>query len=184
MSESQTPPATTPDNDNSVIRGLREQHKALNDQLKAKEAEAAELATKLQDIERAKLDQLEQLRLQLQDKETELATVKALADRLPSLESNMEAIYNRKIEALPEEHRERIKRLSSAGDWAHRLEAIDDALSLLPAAVARAGVLPKEATPPAKGTKEQRTPEQIKAAGWEFKPLLSLTPKPPVGTTE
>lgn len=141
-----TPPAPAGDQDNATIRQMREQLDAATAKLKA--------------LEREKLTDTERIRAENADLQKQLADLKPIQDEHKKLSGTLEDLYNQELAQVPEEHRERIKRLTSHGGAAERLQNLRDARALIPAAPAppeRAGT-PTQPPSPGPGGKPPGTP--------------------------
>lgn len=137
MSDIQPEPQVTPPaGDSQAIRDLR----AALDDHKRKLAEVSDrnktLEKQITDAERAKLEDIERLKLELSDALQENERVKSSleggASRLERFEKTFSGLYESELATVPEEHREKVAALSSAGEWDDRLTALRTAVSLLP----------------------------------------------------
>lgn len=132
----QVTPSPAPTGDSQAIREVR----AALDETKRKNAELADqnkqLAKQISDIEKAKLDDLERLKVELSERTQELEATKSssegAATRLQRFEATFTALYEAELASVPEEHREKVAALSSVGEWDDRLTALRTAVSLLP----------------------------------------------------
>lgn len=86
----------------------------------------------MKENERAKLDEVERLRLE----KTELEPFK---ERATKFEALAQKIYEEELASVPEEYRAKIETLSKVGEWDARIEAIRAAKGLLPTPSAPAG---------------------------------------------
>lgn len=118
-----TPPAGETA-ENSTIRQLREAQAT-------EKRRADDLAEKLTTIERGKLADTERLTLELADRDRKLTDLGAKAGKLDRYEQAFQAQYQRELAAIPEAQRAAVERLSSAGDWNDRAEALQTAKGLL-----------------------------------------------------
>lgn len=168
---SEIPPVTQTE-DTSTIRAMREQLSSSAEALKAAEKEKAELETRLKELERAKLDETERLRLEredlqrkIQDLEPEVAQTR---DRLGRYESSYERMYKEELEKVTDPAtKERLERMSSRGDWTERLEILRDGLALRgDAPVQEGGRSNPGGGPPAGSTPNQIDPKEVKNLSW------------------
>lgn len=144
-------PAATavPNPDNSTIRQMREA-------LEAEKKRAADMETRLKEIERKDLEEVERLRLEKADAEKRLNDLQSAQEKATQWEDRFKTLYETKLAAVAEDKRAQLERLSAAGDYAQRYEALDAALSLLnlPTPLVSAGTttvpgaIPPSATPP------------------------------------
>jgi hypothetical protein len=152
MSDPVIPPTPAADpGDNATIKAMREQIDAANKAAKDA-ADARAVAEKaLQDIERAKLEENDRLKLELADAKAASADAATLRDELGRYQSTLQTQYEAELAAVPEEKRAQVASLSSAGSWPDRVKALQTAKSLLGAPPASAGTItnPGGITPPA-----------------------------------
>lgn len=155
--EPTTPPADP--GDNAAIRAMREQIKTLEaDARRAKDLETqlSEAQSKLTEIERAKLEENERLKLDLADarkakEETEAAAAQ-LRDENGRYQSSFQSQYEAELASVDEEKRSTVEELSKTGTWADRYEAIKRAKALIPAQPAQGGTVTRPGTTPATTT--------------------------------
>lgn len=135
-----TPPGgETPEN--ATIRQMREQ-------IATEKRRADENAQKLTDIERGKLADTERLTLELADRDKKLTELGAKASKVDQYETAFQTLYTQELAGVPEAARASVERLSKAGDWNQRLDALRDARGLL---------APAAPVPPVAGTITQPT---------------------------
>ena len=151
MSVETPAPAVQPENppENSTIRQMREQIASLNSAKAEADAKLQEAQSQLQEIERAKLEENERLKLEKADLEKKIADADQIRDELGRYKSTFETLYNEKLATVPEEQRANVEVLTSKGTWAERYEALQAATKLIPAAPTAAGTVtqPTSVTP-------------------------------------
>lgn len=123
------PEPTTPPEDNSTIREMRERIDALTQQVKEYEA----LPTQLQ----AKETELNNLREALTTAQNQLSQATASPDleRLNAYENKLAELYEQEILSAPQEKQEALRKISSHGDMLSRINLVKDAKSLISADV-------------------------------------------------
>jgi Arc/MetJ-type ribon-helix-helix transcriptional regulator len=133
--------------ESSAMRELRNHARELERSLKAAKeaaeqaaAEREEVSQRLTAIEREKMGDLERSAAELKDKDKRINDLSAqVAELLPvreTLESYngaFESILSQRLQSVPEQHRESVAKLVGNGDYPQRLEALETAISLIPA---------------------------------------------------
>lgn len=99
--------------------------KQLRDALDAANKARRDAETRLKEIERAQLTEVERLR-------AEVAELQPLRDEHGRFASTLESLYGAELDAVPEEKRPQVEALSRSGTWADRLESVRAAKALLP----------------------------------------------------
>lgn len=144
---SPTLPPVTPSEDNATIRQMREQIAESNRIAKENEKRAAEAEAKLTEIERAKLGEIERLRLEKEEAFGKLNEANGLKTELETLSKSFQIIFEAELAALPQEHRERVEKLTAHGNPAQRLDALREIKALLGTAPKSAGTVTNPAAP-------------------------------------
>lgn len=142
-------------------------------QREAREArERAEAFEALErDREREELAEVDCLKAELADRDGERQELAALRDERGRFTSAFEGLYQAELEAVPEEKREALARLSAAGSWPERLEQLRTARGLIGAAPAAAGTV----TQPGMGLPEV---PPARAFDWRNPPTWAEVLKP------
>jgi len=146
MSDTPTPqpPAVPPEvQDNSAIREMRAKIESEATARKAAETEAAELKTRLTEIERSKLDELERVRLEKEDLAKTFGQTQSELEQarneLGQFQTLAEAEYNQLLATVPPEKRAAVEGIAGSGTWADRLSKARSAMSLIGAAPVQVG---------------------------------------------
>lgn len=114
-----------PEVDNSVIKGMRQQI--------AESKTALDTANeKLKEIERGDMKEVERLTDVNKELTGKLDKATEAQTNLDTANSALEAMYKGRIEAIPEEHRKSVEKLTATGDWPTRISAVDEAIKMLP----------------------------------------------------
>jgi len=156
--------------DNSAIRALRTQIQTLETALTEKsttetslQTQLAEAQTKLTAAERAKLDEMERLKLELEDHKTKLTTLEQVQQQNTTLLNTINAQIEAQITALPEANQATVRDLLTAASPEAKLDQLQKIIKLgnlaapvttpvtSPAGTPPIGVTPP-GTPPPPGT--------------------------------
>jgi chromosome segregation ATPase len=143
------------ENENDVIRGLREANRTLKADLNQRDSTIDSLKTEIESFKggtQTKITQyetqLETLTSQLQEAQgfkVELETERA---KLGKYEESFKARYEETLKGVPDEHKERVSKISGRGDWNERFETLADAIQLIPTVPSQAGTITNPGTPP------------------------------------
>ena len=86
---------------------------------------------KLKTAERAKLDELERAKAELADLTKKTVDLTAQAARATEYEGHFENLYKQELAGVAEDRRGKIEKLTTAGTWPERLNALREAKDLL-----------------------------------------------------
>lgn len=125
--------------ENSAIRELREQIKALNtdlnktkselekanETLKATSEERDTLNAEKQEAERAKMEEVERLKAEKADLEKLVGETESLRTFKQQMDESAEARYNTLLEGVPEDKRAEAQELTALGDWHQRASNLE-----------------------------------------------------------
>lgn len=134
--------------DNSTIRQMREKIESLQNDLKASKEENSTLAEKVTAAEREKMTEIERLQAELGDNKNRIADLTAYQGKAEKYEGFAKQQYEQRLASAPEDIRSRIEGLSSVGDWADRLGALDNALQLVDTVKPKSAGTKTEPAPP------------------------------------
>lgn len=139
------PPADPPEppKENATIVQMRSALDAANAAKKEAADKAAQLESQLQAIEREKMTELEKLKAEKADAEKRAGDLETIRDEHGKFSSRFEELYNKALEAVPEDKRANVERLSNQGSWADRFDAIQGAIELLGPVVVPPVVVPR-----------------------------------------
>jgi hypothetical protein len=146
-------PVQTPEPDNSAIRAARQHAADLEQQLKDAKAQLADVSGRLTEKERAEMAELDRLKAEKADADAKIQELEAFRDEAGRYQSRFKGMYEAELASIPEEQRARAEKLTSAGTFAERFEALQELKAMFPAAPVQAGtrtnVPPAGAVPPA-----------------------------------
>lgn len=133
--------------ENSTIREMRAQLDAAKNAIKEKDAAIAErdtklseTTTKLTEYEKAQMTESERVQAELKEAREKAAEAETLRNELGQYTSGLEKVFNTKLSAIPEEHRDRVAKLAENGaNWPAKLDILESAIALIPAPAAVAG---------------------------------------------
>lgn len=124
--------------ENTTIQQMRGQIDAANAERDEAKAKATELESRLTNLEREKMGDIERLTAEKNDLaktlgevRNENAQIAALRDENGKFLSKFESLYNEGIQSLPEDKREHAIKVTSQGTFADRYESLKGLQSLL-----------------------------------------------------
>lgn len=124
-------------NDSGLVQELRETIKELKgdmaqfkDQIKLIEAERDELKATVTSSEQEKMSEVEKLKAQLEELKGADKTAKEYEKKLKAYDERANADYEAELAKVPDETRERLAKLTAAGDPVDRLATLREMVSL------------------------------------------------------
>lgn len=117
--------------ENATIRQMRDQIEASNRRAADAEEARKQAEERATALEREKMDEMERLKAERADAEKRIKELEPIRDEHGKYVSAFQNLYQQELQAVPEEHRARLEKLSGTGTWADRVELLRDAKALI-----------------------------------------------------
>lgn len=172
MSEVQEPTAQTqePAVENSTVRTLREQLRALEKSAKEQQARADALAQEKLERERAEMTEIDRLRSEREEFAAKAAIAETVKSQLDQQNQVFAGMFDAKLASVPEEYRQHVATLAASGSPIERLEKLESAMKLIPRAPIVAGTVTNPGSPavvqPATAPPPKVTSESVAQRTW------------------